>query len=96
MENLTQAEREMLYALRKFTLYRKSFSVQIATDYYHVLRNRDMALNNWNGYQSAKKNAERTRPSSTKAAPAWASSAGSNNRNSLRRPNGSTPFANTR
>jgi len=61
MENLTQAEREMLYALRKFTLYRKSFSVQNAMEYYRVLRNRDMALNNWNGYQSAKKNAERTR-----------------------------------
>ena len=61
MENLTQSERTMLYALRDFTRYRKDFSVQVATAYYGVLGNRDQALNNWNGYQSAQKNAERTR-----------------------------------
>lgn len=61
MENLTQSERNMLYALRDFTRYRKDFSVQIATAYYNVLQNRDVVLNNWLGYQSFKKSAERSR-----------------------------------
>lgn len=61
MENLTQSERNMLYALREFTRYRKEFSVQIATAFYGVLQNRDVVLNNWLGYQSFKKSADRSR-----------------------------------
>ncbi len=61
MENLTQSERNMLYALRDFTRYRKDFSVQIATAYYGVLQNRDAVRNNWLGYQSFKRSAERSR-----------------------------------
>lgn len=61
MENLTQSERNMLYALRDFTRYRKDFSVQIATAFYNVLQNRDAVLNNWLGYQSFKKSADRSR-----------------------------------
>ena len=61
MENLTQSERNMLYALREFTRYRKEFSVQIATAFYNVLQNRDTVLNNWLGLQSFRKNAERSR-----------------------------------
>ena len=61
MENLTQSERNMLYALREFTRYRKDFSVQIATAFYGVLQNRDVVLNNWLGYQSFKKSADRSR-----------------------------------
>ena len=61
MENLTQSERNMLYALREFTRYRKDFSVQIATAFYGVLQNRDAVLNNWLGYQSFKKSADRSR-----------------------------------
>ena len=61
MENLTQSERNMLYQLRDFTRYRKDFSVQIATAYYGVLQNRDTVLNNWLGYQSFKRSADRSR-----------------------------------
>ena len=61
MENLTQLERSMLYQLRDFTRYRKDFSVQIATAYYGVLQNRDTVLNNWLGYQSFKRSADRSR-----------------------------------
>lgn len=61
MENLTQSERNMLYALRDFTRYRKDFSVQIATAFYNVLQNRDVVLNNWLGLQSFRKSAERSR-----------------------------------
>lgn len=61
MENLTQAERNLLYALRDFTQYRKDFSVQIATAYYRVLQQRDQARNSYANLQSSRKNAERTR-----------------------------------
>ena len=61
MENLTQAERGMLYSLRDFTRFRKEFSVQIAAAYYRILLNRDIAGNNWLGYQNFKVNADRVR-----------------------------------
>ena len=61
MENLTQAERQLVYDLRDFTRYRKDFSVQIATAYYGVLGNRDAARNLFLNLQSSRKNAERSR-----------------------------------
>lgn len=60
-ETLIQAERQLLYDLRDFTLYRKEFSVQIATAYYGVLGLRDVARNNFLTLQSSRINAERTR-----------------------------------
>ncbi len=61
MENLTQAERQVLYDLRDFTQYRKDFSVQIAQAYYGVLGLRDAARNSFLNLQSSRKNAERSR-----------------------------------
>lgn len=61
MENLTQAERDMLYNLREFTRYRKDFTVEIASDYYQVLQNRDAVRNNWRGLQNYKQNVARER-----------------------------------
>ncbi|MDB6124652.1 MAG: outer membrane protein-like protein, partial [Pedosphaera sp.] len=61
IENLTDAERSLLYALRDFSQFRRTFSVQIATAYYSVLQNRDTVHNSYLGYQSFKKSAERTR-----------------------------------
>jgi outer membrane protein TolC len=60
-EALIQAERQLLYDLRDFTLFRKEFSVQIATAYYGVLGLRDTARNNFLTLQSSRKNADRTR-----------------------------------
>jgi outer membrane protein TolC len=60
-ENLTQAERNVLYALRDFTRFRKSFSVQLATAYYGVLGNRDAVRNNYLNLQSSRLNVERSR-----------------------------------
>lgn len=51
MENLTQAEREMLYSLRDFSNYRREFVVGIAERYYNILRARDEVRNNWVSYQ---------------------------------------------
>jgi outer membrane protein TolC len=61
MENLTLAEREMLYTLRDFVQFRKAFSVDVAAAYYRVLQSRDAARNTYLGYQSFRKSAARTR-----------------------------------
>lgn len=61
MENLTQAERNLLYQLREFTRFRQQFAVDIAGQYYGVLQSRDRVRNAWVAYQSAGKNAERER-----------------------------------
>jgi len=61
IENLTLAERGLLYALREFVQFRKSFSVQVASAYYGVLGSRDAVRNSFLNLQSSRKNAERTR-----------------------------------
>jgi outer membrane protein TolC len=61
MENLTQAERDLLYALRDFTQFRQEYIVQIVTAYYGVLQNRDALRNAWLGFQSFKQSVARKR-----------------------------------
>lgn len=61
IENLTQAERDLLYAMREFTQFRKDFVVRVATQYYEVLGRRDAVRNSFLNLQSSRKNAERTR-----------------------------------
>jgi outer membrane protein TolC len=60
-ETLTQAERDVLYALRDFVLYRKNFSIQVATAYYGALSNRDAIRNSYLNLHSSRKAAERGR-----------------------------------
>jgi len=43
-ENLTQAERTVLYRIRTFNRYRKTFVVGIISDYYGVLQARDRVV----------------------------------------------------
>ena len=50
-ENLTQAEREVLYQIRTFNRYRKTFVVSIVTNYYSVLQQRDTVTNAYNNYK---------------------------------------------
>lgn len=59
LENLTQSERDLLYALRDFTVYRKDFAVEVATSYYRVLQNKDQVRNAWLGWQNFRENVER-------------------------------------
>jgi outer membrane protein TolC len=61
LENLTQAERNLLYELREFARFRKDFSVQIAAAYYQVLQARDEVRNAWIGLQNFRQNVERER-----------------------------------
>ena len=51
LEDLTQAERSVLYDIRAFSLYRKSFVVSIITDYYRILQQKDSVTNAENNYQ---------------------------------------------
>ncbi len=60
-ERLTQAERDVLYDLRSYTHYRKTFSVQVASSYYSVLQQRDELNNNYLSYLAFKESAERDR-----------------------------------
>ncbi|HMJ89135.1 MAG TPA: TolC family protein [Candidatus Acidoferrum sp.] len=61
IEQLTQAERNLLYDLRAFAQFRKEFSVQVASAYYAVLGSRDTVRNNYLNLLSSRLNAERTR-----------------------------------
>lgn len=61
MENLTQSERNLLYALRNFSRFRQQFTVQVARSYFGVLQNKDRVRNEWLGYQSYKRSAARER-----------------------------------
>ena len=50
-ENLTQAERDVLYEIRRFNRYRKTFVVSIINDYYKALQQENRVLNEKNNYE---------------------------------------------
>jgi len=60
-EELTQAERDVLYQIRTFNRYRQTFVVDTIDAYYGVLQNKDTvtnAKNNWNRSVEYRKQAE--------------------------------------
>ena len=59
LENLTQAERNLLYEVREFTRFRKIFAVRVASNYYSVLSNKDTVRNNYLGVKSFNLSLER-------------------------------------
>jgi outer membrane protein TolC len=58
-EPLTQAERDTLYAIRDFTQFRKTFAVNITSQYYRTLQARDTAKNAHLAYTAFKGIVER-------------------------------------
>ncbi len=52
LENLTQSERNALYQIRTFNRYRKTFVVDIVTQYYGVLQSLDRVANAQSSYES--------------------------------------------
>lgn len=58
-EVLTQAERDVLYSIRDFTQFRKTFAVDIADSYFRVLQARVAAKNSFTAYQAFKGTVER-------------------------------------
>lgn len=51
-ENLRQSERDVIYSVRSFARYRKTFTVDIASSYWRVLQQRDVVRNEWGNYQN--------------------------------------------
>ncbi len=58
-ESLVQAERNMVYAVRAFVRFRKTFFVSIADEYYRVLQQRQVVENEWRNYQNLKEDRAR-------------------------------------
>jgi outer membrane protein TolC len=58
-ENLIQAERNALYAVRTFARYEQTFAVGVASEYLRVLQIRDTVINEWENYRSLVLNRER-------------------------------------
>jgi outer membrane protein TolC len=52
MEELKQAERDVLYSIRDFSRYRKTFVVSIVSDYFRVLQALDSVKNAESNYKS--------------------------------------------
>jgi outer membrane protein TolC len=51
-ETLTQGERNVLYAIRSFAQYRKSFAVDVATQYFRTIQARESAKNAYLGFKA--------------------------------------------
>jgi outer membrane protein TolC len=60
-ENLTQAQRNVMYAVWEFERYKKTFAVNIATNYFNVLRQVDQLENSAENYKINIRSARRTR-----------------------------------
>jgi len=58
-ENLVLAERKVLYAIRAFNRYRKTFVVDTVNAYYGVLKQRDAVTNAKNNYKRVLESKER-------------------------------------
>lgn len=51
-ENLTQAERDVIYEVRDFAHFQKNFAVNIASSYYRILQQKDAVRNEYNSYRN--------------------------------------------
>jgi outer membrane protein TolC len=51
MENLIQAERDVIYAVRDYARYQKSFTIDRINEYYRLLQLRDTTQNQFQSYQ---------------------------------------------
>ena len=60
-EPLTQAERNVVYAIYQFERFRRTFVVSIATEYLNVLRQLDVVENNEENYRGLIRSARRAR-----------------------------------
>ena len=54
MEPLTQAERNVVYEVRSFERFRRTFAVDVANRYFRILQQRDALNNEENNYDSLK------------------------------------------
>jgi outer membrane protein TolC len=50
VEALTQAERDVVYAIRSFSLFQQQFAVDVVTAYFGLLTQKDIVRNNYRNY----------------------------------------------
>lgn len=50
VENLTQAERNVVYAIRSFSLFQNQFAVDVVNDYFSLLNRKVQVRNNYTNY----------------------------------------------
>ena len=50
VESLTQAERNVIYAVRTYNLYQRQFAVNVVKDYFALLGRKDAVRNNYTNY----------------------------------------------
>lgn len=50
-ENLRQAERNVIYDVRSFARYHRTFAVSVASNYLRTLQQRERVKNGWNDYR---------------------------------------------
>lgn len=50
VEALTQAERDVVYAIRDFSLYQQEFAVETVNSYFSLLTRKDIVRNNYRNY----------------------------------------------
>ncbi len=55
-ERLTQANRNVVYAVRDFTFFQNTFSVGIVNQYFDLLQQKNVIFNEYNNYESRKAN----------------------------------------
>jgi len=58
-EPLTQAERNVMYQIRAYERYRRTFAVSVISQYYRVLQERDKVTNAYNNWKSLVINRDR-------------------------------------
>jgi len=70
VENLTQAERDVIYAIRDFGFFQEQFAADIVADYFALLNQKDVIRNRYTNYlgrvkstQRLMERADRERPS---------------------------------
>ena len=51
-ERLTQAERNVIYAVRNFSHFQNEFAADVVLDYFRLLQRKDTIYNEYNNYQS--------------------------------------------
>ena len=57
-ERLTQANRNVVYAVRDFSHFQNTFSVNIVNNYFELLQQKNVIFNEYNNYDSRKSNKE--------------------------------------
>lgn len=60
LENLTQAERDVVYEIRSFSRYQGVFAIDTVASYFRLLQQKDAVRNEYNNYQSLIRNRERS------------------------------------